>query len=401
MNKENFRSEVLSSFGAGKSEIEELLFYNTNVFDHSNINLPVKLPLTDEPFVAAWRQYADKAENIGAFESLKQRLVQLSFPVIEGISRTEYYGAVTRKGVPVGDTKEATGLRLNNPNKLQLIIHQSPGGSIPLLITDDRKDFVLLSQALSMKNEPVPVPESVGACMVTGLNNWDRIKQYRKQWEERNPFENWSNEFKCLVSQKELYQDRFIILSAGPYSNVSAKDVGLSEEEWMRKSLIIRREHECAHYFTRRMFSSMRNNIIDELIADYAGIVAACGRYRSDWFLRFLGLENYPDYRKEGRLQNYLNMPRKTGGEKLPSAEGQSTASQEKAQLSDGSFGILKLLIKHAVGNLERFDVNYAEELRGMNNLSLMIMLLTHLTLEELASDEASTILRDTLDKLK
>lgn len=45
--------------------------------------------------------------------------------------------------------------------------------------------------------------------------------------------------------------------------------------------------------------------MLDELIADYAGIVAAWGRYRADWFLRFVGLEDYPRYREGGRLQNY------------------------------------------------------------------------------------------------
>ena len=30
----------------------------------------------------------------------------------------------------------------------------------------------------------------------------------------------------------------------------------------------------------------MRNNILDELVADYMGITAAAGRYRADWFLR-------------------------------------------------------------------------------------------------------------------
>jgi hypothetical protein len=91
-----------------------------------------------------------------------------------------------------------------------------------------------------------------------------------------------------------LYQDRLIILSAGPYSNVTASNLGLTETEWQQLSLKIRLEHESTHYFTRRFFGSMRNNIADELIADYRGIVAALGYYRSDWFLHFVGLESFP-----------------------------------------------------------------------------------------------------------
>jgi AraC-like DNA-binding protein len=81
--------------------------------------------------------------------------------------------------------------------------------------------------------------------------------------------------------------------------------MGLDEQEWLQLSLIIRLEHECIHYLTSRLFNLMRNNLLDELIADYGGIVAACGYYRADWFLRFLGLESFPDYRAGGRLENY------------------------------------------------------------------------------------------------
>lgn len=74
----------------------------------------------------------------------------------------------------------------------------------------------------------------------------------------------------------------------------------------------------------------MRNNMRDELIADYQGIVAANGgRYRADWFLRFIGLEAFPEYRQGGRLQNYRGQP----------------------PLSDGAFKILQVLVKDAAEN--------------------------------------------------
>ena len=88
------------------------------------------------------------------------------------------------------------------------------------------------------------------------------------------------------MPQRGLYQDRFLILSTGPYSNVAAREVGLSDSRWRETSTAIRLEHECTHYFTLRVFGSMRNNLLDELIADFMGITAADGRYRSDWFLR-------------------------------------------------------------------------------------------------------------------
>jgi len=150
----------------------------------------------------------------------------------------------------------------------------------------------------------------------------------------------------------------------------------LSEAHWQHLSLTIRLEHECTHYFTRRLFSSMRNNLLDELIADYRGIVAAIGYYRADWFLRFLGLESFPIIREEGRLQNYRGQP----------------------SLSDGAFKILQSLIKAAAENLEYFDASQVSELKTANNQVLILVALTDLTLEELASKEEIYHLRKTIE---
>lgn len=382
MINEDFRASVLLSYDATTSEVNELLVYNRNVFDHSSLKFDIKFPLPDELFAATWEHYACESSKKGVFEYLKTRVIQLRFPIKEGISQTETYRAATRKGISA-DMAEATGLILKHPEKLQLILHQTPAGRIPFLITRQREDFISLVQALTMRNEPGPVPASMGACMVAGYNNWDRIREYRKQWETKNHAdsseEKWQEEFQEIIPRKELYQDRFIILSDGPYSAVSATDIGLSEEEWKNASLTIRREHESAHYFTRRIFSSMRNNLIDELIADYMGIVAATGKFRADWFLRFLGLESFPDYRDGGRLQNYRGQP----------------------PLSDRAFKILQALVKSAAENLESFDTECSKELHDPGGQSLMLTALTHLTLEELASRKMDSLLQQALNGLR
>ena len=381
--QQEFRKSILTSYGASASETEELLIYNQNVFDRSSLTRPVQFPLAPEAHVVAWEEYAAQARVVGAFESLKRVLVQLQFPIQEGISQTDAYRWATRKGVLVDGMAEATGLVLKQPEKLQLIIHQSIAGAIPVLLTGNREDFVSLVQALTMRNEPKPIPASMGACMVAGFNNWDRIRQYRQQWEDKNPANcsesSWAEEFGRLIPHKELYQDRLILLSDGPYSDVPASEMGLSESQWRNLSLTIRLEHECTHYFTRRLFDSMRNNLLDELIADYRGIVAATGHYRADWFLRFLGLESFPNYREGGRLQNYRGQP----------------------PLSDGAFKILQALVKTAVENLKCFDAEYAGELITLNNQPLMLVALTYLTLEELASQEARILLKKTIDELR
>lgn len=380
MNQQQFRANILSSYGANNLQIEELLAYNHNVFNRNSLKLPFKFPFASEPHIKVWEEYVDVAKVVGAFEALKRVLVQFQFPIQEGISQTQVYRDATRKGVPV-NVQTTTGLVLNKPEKLQLTLHQSLAGAIPVLFTPNREDFVSLIQALTMHNEPGTVPASMGACIVAGFNNWDRIRRYRRQWEAKNSDNSevkWKAEFRAIVPQKQLYQDKFIILSGGCYSNVSATDIGLDELEWRGLSLTIRLEHECTHYLTRRLFNSMRNNLLDELIADYKGIVAAYGHYRADWFLRFMGLESLR-YREGGRLQNYRGQP----------------------SLSDQAFKILQALVKNAAINLQKFDTQYSDKLRTVNGQTVMLMALTCLTLEELASQEANVRIQNTINELE
>lgn len=383
MELQSFRASILANYGANNSEIEELLLYNDKFFEHNSWKSSQKFPLEAEPHLQTWKEYAVSADNIGVFETLKQVLVQLHFPIQEGISKTESYRAVTVKGVNPDSIPEATGLFLKEPEKLRLKIYQSLAGEIPVLFPGNRKDFEILVRSLTKRNEPLTIPASMGACMVAGYNNWDRIRRHRKQWEIENPLNcseaEWKKEFRQLIPCKHRYQDRFIILSDGFYSNISPEDIGLSESKWKNLSLTIRLEHECTHYFTKRLFNSMRNNALDELIADYRGIVAANGRYRADWFLRFMGLESLPNYRKGGRLQNYRGKP----------------------PLSDGAFQILQALLRDAAENIEHFEFEYVEKLRSHNFPTLILIALTYLTLEELASSDMSSRLLKALDQVQ
>ena len=83
---------------------------------------------------------------------------------------------------------------------------------------------------------------------------------------------------------------RFIILSNKPYSNIPASELGLLESDWLEKSMIIRREHECTHNFTKTVFGISRNHLHDELLADFFGLYEAFGEYKAEYFQRFLGI---------------------------------------------------------------------------------------------------------------
>lgn len=388
MKSSIFREDVLTNFGAIASEVEELLAYNQNVFERNTVSDSVSFPLVSEIHISVWEEYAVIAKETGVFEALKQRLVQLQFPIQKGISETEAYRAATRRGLSTQGMAEATGLVLQQPEQLQLTIYQSLAGKIPVLLLENREDFVALVRSLSKRNEPMPIPASMGACLVSGFNNWDRINRYRQQWlsdreESREQGESyssvvdWDKEFSRIIPQKHLYQDRFLILSNGFYSDVAAEDIGIKASQWLHLSQKIRLEHECTHYLTLRLFGSMRNNMLDELIADYRGIVAANGYYRADWFLRFLGLESFPNYRRGGRLENYRGQP----------------------SLSDGAFKVLMALVKAAAENLESFDTEYGDKLRDNQMQALMLRSLTYFTLEELASGEGQSKIQKVLNQ--
>lgn len=283
----------------------------------------------DELFVQAWEEYIRDIPELGALGALRQRLVQLCFPVRHGMSANPDYLLATRRGISPAGLEAAGDIGLQDPAGLKVYLYQTRAGRIPVLETADRADFEMLVQVFRYRNEPVDIPASLGACMIKGYNNWDRVARYKKKCGPQF-------DFKQMKARRELYQDTFLIVSDAEYSGVPAKMLGLAKREWRRLSLVIRREHEATHYFTQRFLGSAKNHPLDEFIADYMGIVAAVGRYRADWFLRFMGLENYPEFRQGGRLVNYV----------------------ENKRLTQIEFDELKSCIKNAAENVEQFAFN-------------------------------------------
>jgi hypothetical protein len=364
---------VLTALGASPAESGELLAYCGNPYQDAALAAPGRLPLADEPLVAFWERCAADAAARGCFAALRERLPQLCFPIREGISDSVAYRAATRRGVPPAElAADATGLELQQPETLEIVLHPSAAGRIPLIVTRCRHDFESLVRALTRRNEPSPVPAAMGAQMVAGYNNWARLAELRQAWEATPPGRrvaaSWSAEMERLQQDgKDLYQDRFILLSDGPYSGVPAAAVGEGEARWRELSLAIRREHECTHYFTRRLFGAMRNNLLDELIADYVGVASAAGSLRPDWLLRFLGLEEAPRFRSGGRLEIYrVNPPH--------------------SPLSDPAFAVLQRLAVAAIANLAGFDDRHRPALSTPLDRGLLITALATLRLDDLAA---------------
>ena len=350
----------LQCFTKQENLIDELSKYTENSFFKKDDNFEYK-DLEEEPLVATWEKYIEESKNTGIYQTLKKYLVQFQFPIKENISQTSDYKSATLRGTSTAVMEEATGLYLTEPEKLKLFLHPSLVGRIPVIVTNNRFDFQAIVRALSFRNEPRSMPGSMGAAMIQGLNNWDRLRKAIQLFPKNK-----------VLGNKALYQDRLIVLSRIPYSNVDAKEMGLEHEDWLDKSLSIRLEHECAHYFTLRHFGKMTNNMHDEIIADYMGICSVLPHFNVQWFLQFIGLESYPVFRETGRIKNYLGNP----------------------PLSNAAFRILRTIVKQAADNIEIFDKKIGASCNDTNRQARMLAL-CNLNLTEMASESGVELLSE------
>lgn len=382
MSRRARRAQVLFAHGASVSVAEELLAY-TRPPDLGRVSLPTQVPLPSELAVAAWRSYAAEAAEVGVFQALRQRLIQLQFPIQAGISQSAAYQAATRAGTPPASA--GPGLALKHPDALQLRLHQTLAGVVPILVPHGRHDFVALVRAFAKKNEPAPIPDSMGACIIIGYLNWDRIHTLRQAWSatvEQPAMAEilWQQELRArIVPHKPLYHDSLIILSDGEYSGVTASAIGLPTDVWQRDSFQIRLEHECMHYVMRRLLPARPSPIVEELIADLRGMTATWKTFPADRFLRCMGLEPDARYQEGGRLDLYRGEP----------------------ALSEAALTVLIRLVRAAAFNLERLyngqSSRWATE-RGQAQLALA---LACLTLEELAAPECQRYVEQALEHVE
>jgi hypothetical protein len=304
------RRRALERLEHDPAVVAEVLAYCESPFVHLQHDPPV-FPLPAEPHVEDWRRYSREA-GTDLFGYLQDRLPQLAVPVRDGVSKTEAYGAVARRGQPFRLQDFGGRLQLVRPEALRLHLHEHPAGALPVLSTGDRRDFEALVRAFAHRSEPVPIGPAVNAHIVAGFVNWDRVARYREAWAAgRDPASartEWPGEMARVAgSEVWRFHDRLVLACVRPYSGVTAADLGLpmGEEEWLNRSTDLRVEHEFTHYATKRLFGAMANRLFDETIADVMGMTRALGTFHADWFLRFLGLEAWPDVRDRGRIRTY------------------------------------------------------------------------------------------------
>ena len=269
------------------------------------------LPLADEPFVADWDRYLlEGGERPFAF--LQERLPQLAIPVRAGVSKTTAYRNVTRRGEAFSTAAFGGRLELEEPWSVHLAIEGHTAGALPVLSTPNRRDFETLLIALACRHEPRDVNPAVNAQLVSGLVNWDRLGRYRATWLAAQGSLAGAGGWPAELARVEAgepwrFLDRVLLACDRPYSGVGAAELGLpmGEAEWLDRSRILRVEHELTHYARRRLLGGMSEDLFEELLADFMGLTRALGRFEAGWFLRFLGLEDLPRVRDDGRLHAY------------------------------------------------------------------------------------------------
>ncbi|WP_336704656.1 DUF7005 family protein [Chryseobacterium indologenes] len=324
--------------------IEKLETYLQNKFSSERLKTVAS---EENACVEFWKYYLQKTDE-SHFQILKDFYPQLYFPIETEINKTEDYINAVLKGKDSFKNLQ-THLFLNHAEGISIQLHKDISGTIPVISINDSQDFVVIAQSLLYKNNPKPIPSSMGAFLANGINNWERIHALKKEWIENRPSNNWNNEFsKNILPIPELYKDKIIVVSTKPYSNIQAAHLGLSEDEWKAYSYSIRLEHECTHLYTLQRYGCASNNLHDELIADYIGIAKTLGNYNKEWMLAFMGLENYPQYREGSRLENYI----------------------DRIDISGDRFQDLTKIIKNAIETIAGFD----EELGSIQSIQDQIV---------------------------
>ncbi|MBQ3301536.1 MAG: hypothetical protein IJH04_05280 [Eggerthellaceae bacterium] len=180
----------------------------------------------------------------------------------------------------------------------------TPAGTVEVVFLKERVDFETFLQIVGYKSQPVPIARTIGAVTYRGLADWGQVANAYMDYIASGG-DDWPGEFRRLAKQPGAFRTEIVIISEGPYSNISADETAYTHDEWIRVSREIRLHHECAHVVCRRMLPEDVLAVWDEITADVVGLLFATGSYDVDLAARFLGVtaSGFAD----GRLSEYLD----------------------------------------------------------------------------------------------
>ena len=226
---------------------------------------------------------------------------QLSLGVIEGMSQSEEYRNIVRRGI----MPEELSFPFELSGEEDEYTLRTPCGEVNVLYLPDRSIFEYFIKVLAHRNEPVELPASMGASLISGINSWRKIYAHKEEY-EKSGNTDWDEEFNRFISVKENYKDTVLIVSKGYYSALKPECIDMESDEWIDKSKTIRIYHEISHFISRRLFIENKEALRDEIVADAIGFIAAFGYYDKTLAEKVLGIEN-KELNRNGRLVNYVS----------------------------------------------------------------------------------------------
>ena len=250
-------------------------------------------------------------------EQLAQRYPQLLMPLGLDTKDSPMYRAAVLRGEAV------EGVEFAVSGRVELESCVTPAGEVEVLWLEARADFEHALRCLAYRCEPREILPSVGAGLVSGLNNWEKLRAHKREHLAAGG-RDWAAEFRRFTARKENYQDTLILLSHGYYSAVPPEELGLTEEVWLEKSLALRKYHELTHFVCRRLWPERKSVLRDEIYADCIGLIAAFGVYEPELAARLMGIENGRCL-PQGRMRHYVNQ------EELPGAVAEAARTIEEA----------------------------------------------------------------------
>ena len=238
------------------------------------------------------------AQGRDALEALAQRFPQLYVAPAEG-AQDAHRMASARGIAPDGANLDHF---ITTPDD-ELREVDTPAGPIEVLFLKNRIDFETFLQIIGHKSNPVPIARTVGAITFRGMADWGKVSKAHADYLASGGTD-WPAEFMRLAKQPGAFRGELIIISEGPYSNISAAHTPFIEADWLRVSREARLHHECAHVVCRRVMPEDILPVWDEVTADVVGLLCATGSYDATLAALFLGVSH--EGFMGGRLSEYL-----------------------------------------------------------------------------------------------
>lgn len=243
---------------------------------------------------------AGKEKGKQVLLKLINRYPQLTLEPADGLKDTAEYRGIVRSGY----RPEVLECRFRTSDRDSCQVVDTPAGDVEIVYLAEREDFERAVRILAYQGEHSSIPVSMGAVTIRGIVNWTKIRAHKKEYLEEGNLD-WRAEFRRFTAVPENYKDTLILLSQGPYSGLPWQETVWEEEEWIRRSKIIRTYHELAHFVSGILYPEHKEALRDEVIADCIGLYQATGTYDGSLARKFLGLGG-SSYRRGGRLENYV-----------------------------------------------------------------------------------------------